>query len=60
MSDDYSEWADYPCILTPEVLEFAETISMELVIAETSKAIKMYNRLATGGLSVVAMIHSTC
>jgi len=47
------------CVLhiQPEVLEFGHLV---VIVAETSKAIEIYNDLAKAGKEVVALIHSTC
>jgi hypothetical protein len=44
----------------PETVALLEQHEVELVRAETSRAISLYNALAESGRRVAALLHSTC
>ena len=44
----------------PDTIEFLKKSGKEFHIAQTEKAVEIYNRLAQSGKKVGALIHSTC
>ena len=44
----------------PDTIEFLEKSDKEYHIAQTEKAVEIYNKLARSGKKVGALIHSTC
>jgi len=46
--------------VTSGALEFLASQGVEVHVEETRKAVELYNRLATEGKAVGALVHSTC
>lgn len=44
----------------PETIRYLESCGIEVIVAESKACVKRYNELATRGVRVGALIHSTC